>query len=129
MITTRHSWLVVTALYELVRYDVIHLLVRRRGIERHLRTRTAARPAPTPADIAAIGHALRVAGCLYWKPVMCLQRSVCLVRLLRRRGIPARLVIGYRPAPFFSHAWVEVDGRVVNDSPAYRAQLRVLLAA
>ena len=67
-----------------------------------------------------------LATCLYWKPVLCLQRSVCAVRLLRSHGVAARLVIGYRPSPFFSHAWVEVDGRVVNSSPAYKTRLRVL---
>jgi hypothetical protein len=35
-------------------------------------------------------------------------------------------VIGYRPSPFFSHAWVEVDGRIVNDSPVYQERLFVL---
>jgi hypothetical protein len=35
-------------------------------------------------------------------------------------------VIGYRPSPFFSHAWVEIDGRLVNDLPGYAEQLRVL---
>ncbi|MEI9974385.1 MAG: lasso peptide biosynthesis B2 protein [Ignavibacteriota bacterium] len=33
---------------------------------------------------------------------------------MRDRGIPAEVVIGYRPAPFFSHAWVEIGGRVAN---------------
>jgi transglutaminase superfamily protein len=51
------------------------------------------------------------------------------VRLLRARGVVARLLIGYRPVPFLSHAWVEVEGRVVNDSPAYRKRLHVLLTA
>jgi hypothetical protein len=47
-------------------------------------------------------------------------------RLLRRRGFDAEVVIGCRPEPFFSHAWVELDGRVVNDSPVYREQLPAL---
>jgi hypothetical protein len=37
-----------------------------------------------------------------------------------------RLVIGYRLLPFFSHAWVEIEGLVVGDSPAYKTRLRVL---
>ena len=74
----------------------------------------------------AVCHAVLLATCLHWKPVLCLQRSVCAVRLLRKYGIAAKLVIGYRPAPFFSHAWVEVNGRVVNSSPAYKRRLRVL---
>jgi len=38
----------------------------------------------------------------------------------------AHLVIGYRARPFFSHAWVEVDGRVANDSAGYQHNLTVL---
>jgi hypothetical protein len=41
----------------------------------------------------------------------CLVRSLVLTRLLARRGIPAKLVIGARTAPtFLAHAWVELDG-------------------
>ena len=41
----------------------------------------------------------------------CLVRSLVLTRMLARRGIPARLVIGVEPGPEFSaHAWVEADG-------------------
>jgi hypothetical protein len=41
----------------------------------------------------------------------CLARSLVLTRLLARRGIPAKLVIGTRPAPdFLAHAWVEHAG-------------------
>jgi hypothetical protein len=46
--------------------------------------------------------------------------------LLRRQGIAAELVIGYRPLPFESHAWVEVDGRVVNDRSQYQRAFTVL---
>jgi len=51
----------------------------------------------------------------YWKPVLCLQRSAATVRLLRVRGVPAQLVIGVQQMPFKAHAWVEVEGYVVND--------------
>lgn len=41
----------------------------------------------------------------------CLVRSLVLTRMLARRGIDARLVIGVAPGPEFSaHAWVEADG-------------------
>ena len=76
-----------------------------------------------------ICDAVLLATCFYWKPVLCLQRAVCTVRLLRRHGIHARLVIGYRPSPFFSHAWVEVDGRVVYGSVAYQKRLMPLHVA
>jgi hypothetical protein len=41
----------------------------------------------------------------------CLVSSLVLTRLLARRGIPAKLVIGARTAPdFLAHAWVEYGG-------------------
>lgn len=44
----------------------------------------------------------------------CLMQTLVLTRLLARRGIPARLVIGARTVPgFFAHAWVEHDGQPV----------------
>jgi hypothetical protein len=44
----------------------------------------------------------------------CLARSLVLTRLLGRRGIPAKLVIGAQAAPdFLAHAWVEYDGQPV----------------
>lgn len=52
---------------------------------------------------------------LYFKPVQCLQRSAATVCLLRQLGAPARLVVGVRHLPFQAHAWVEVEGRVIND--------------
>jgi hypothetical protein len=46
----------------------------------------------------------------------CLARSLVLTRLLARRGIQARLVIGARTEPeFLAHAWVEHDGDPVLD--------------
>jgi hypothetical protein len=44
----------------------------------------------------------------------CLARSLVLTRLLARRGIPAKLVIGARGGPdFLAHAWVEHSGEPV----------------
>jgi hypothetical protein len=44
----------------------------------------------------------------------CLARSLVLTRLLARRGISAKLVIGAQAAPnFLAHAWVECDGQPV----------------
>lgn len=48
----------------------------------------------------------------------CLRRSLVLIQLLAKRGIPARLVIAARADPdFLAHAWVEYDGEPVL-SPA-----------
>jgi hypothetical protein len=74
------------------------------------------------ADVASastelICAAVDMASIWYWKQVRCLQRSAATVCLLRAHGIPAHLVIGAQQVPFRSHAWVEVDGKVVNDKP------------
>ena len=121
----RYVLLVVSAWCELARFDLLR--ARSTGSTLHLRRVAARGQKATEAErTSAVCSAVVTAACLYWKSVMCLQRSVCTARLLRARGVPARLVIGYRPDPFLSHAWVEVDDRVVNDSPIYRRRLFVL---
>lgn len=68
----------------------------------------------------AVASALDIACCFYPKQALCLQRSAVLVKMLRRHGIPARMVIGAQKLPFKAHAWVEVDGEVVHDRLALR---------
>ena len=122
----KYVWLVARALFELIRYEAILSLRGFGCVQRQLSRQTvAAQPASGELE-RLICDAVLLATCLYWKPVLCLQRSVCAVRILRKHGIAARLAIGYRPAPFFSHAWVEVDGRVVNGSPVYQTRLKLL---
>jgi hypothetical protein len=67
--------------------------------------------------VKAICLAVDVACICYPKQVLCLQRSAATACLLKSHGIAAQLVIGTQQLPFRSHAWVEVDGRVVNDKP------------
>ena len=120
----KQTWLVLRALYEIVRYDAI---LRLRGSGQTLKQvgRQSIAAKPTSCELEqAICDAVLLATCLYWKPVLCLQRAVCTARLLRKCGVNGRLVIGYRPAPFFAHAWVEVDDRVVYGSPAYQKRLQ-----
>lgn len=62
----------------------------------------------------------------YFKRVLCLQRSAASAVLLRRHGWMAEMVIGVQMLPFQSHAWVEVDGRIVNDKPHLRDRFEVL---
>lgn len=62
----------------------------------------------------------------YPKRSLCLQRSAALTCLLRRHGVPALMVIGVQKLPFKAHAWVEVDGRVINDKPYVREMYAIL---
>lgn len=52
-----------------------------------------------------------------WYPsqAMCLQRSAITTCLLRQYGVLAQFVVGCRKIPFKAHAWVEVEGHVIND--------------
>jgi prolyl oligopeptidase len=62
----------------------------------------------------------------YWKEALCLQRSAATACLLKRYGVAAELVIGVQQMPFKAHAWVEVDGKVVNDKSYTREMYQVL---
>ncbi|HEU4795542.1 MAG TPA: lasso peptide biosynthesis B2 protein [Pyrinomonadaceae bacterium] len=115
--------LVFSALYELVRYEVVLSLMGSGRILSQLKRQSISAPTGGKEMEKTICDVVLLATCFYWKPVLCLQRAVCTARLLRKHGINARLVIGYRPSPFFSHAWVEVDGRVVYGSAAYQKRL------
>lgn len=78
-------------------------------------------------DVAGrICAAVDMACIWYWKEVLCLQRSAATTCLLKRHGIHAQLMIGAQLMPFRAHAWVEVDGRVVNDKPYVREMYAVL---
>ncbi|HET6975315.1 MAG TPA: lasso peptide biosynthesis B2 protein [Pyrinomonadaceae bacterium] len=115
--------LVCRALFEIVRYELVLWLLGSGRILSQLKRQSIKAQVASPKLEKVICDAVLLATCFYWKPVLCLQRAVCTVRLLRSHGIQARLVIGYRPSPFFSHAWVEINGRVVYGSSAYQTRL------
>jgi transglutaminase superfamily protein len=108
----------------------VDLLLRIAGFERFLR---AVRSWPTLGarrqDSEAsrwISAAVDRAATHYFKRAWCLQRSATNVCLLRLCGIEAELVIGARKLPFVAHAWVEVGGQVINNSPLVRERYAVL---
>jgi hypothetical protein len=63
-----------------------------------------------------------------WHPrqELCLQRSAVAACLLRSFGVPAEMVIGVHKMPFYGHAWVEVEGKVVNDHKNVQTFFHVL---
>jgi Transglutaminase-like superfamily len=75
-----------------------------------------------PDAVEQICATMDMACIWYWKEALCLQRSAALTCLLKQYGVPAQMVIGAQQMPFKAHAWVEVDGRVVNDK-AYVTEL------
>lgn len=66
-----------------------------------------------------------------WLPGNCLSRSLSLLWLLRRRGYAPDLRLGVSLAggTFAAHAWVELDGRVLNDRQDVATRYRPLAAS
>src|SRR5258708_29820685 len=64
---------------------------------------------------AVVCDAVNRACAWYPKRALCLQRSAVTTCLLRSYGVPAQIVLGAQKLPFKAHAWVEVDGRAVNE--------------
>lgn len=69
------------------------------------------------SSVETVCRAVDIASIWFWKEVRCLQRSAATTYMLRNSGVPARLVLGVQPLPFKAHAWVEVEGFIVNDKP------------
>jgi hypothetical protein len=76
--------------------------------------------------IETVSSSLDIACAFYPKQALCLQRSAVLVKMLRRKGVAARMIIGAQKLPFKAHAWVEVDGNIINDRLAAREKFLVL---
>ena len=74
-------------------------------------------PVALPDLRERVCEAINLACLWYWKDVLCLQRAAATVRFLKRCGLPAQLVLGVQSIPFMAHAWVEIDGKVVNEKP------------
>ena len=129
MTKIRFALLVFRAFLEIAHYEIILTVCGSGRILLQLNRQRVSRKAFTPELERSICDAVLLATCFHWKPVLCLQRSVCTASLLRTHGIEAHVVIGYRCLPFFSHAWVEVAGRVVYGSPAYKRQLQPLFVS
>jgi hypothetical protein len=81
---------------------------------------------PAPDAVERICSAVDMACIWYWKEALCLQRSAATSCLLRKNGIFAQMVIGAQQLPFKAHAWVEVNGRVVNDKTYLPAMYAIL---
>ena len=62
----------------------------------------------------------------YPKKAMCLQHSAVVTCLLRRRGVPAQMVLAAQEFPPKAHAWTEVMNQVVSDSPSVKTKYREL---
>lgn len=119
-------FLVLKAYWKLIRFD----FYLARGHFSALYERTCNYPVKKqpaiPEAIERVCSAMDMACIWYWKEALCLQRSAATACLLKDYGVPAQMLIGAQQMPFKAHAWVEVDGRVVNDKPYMHEMYAVL---
>jgi hypothetical protein len=111
------SSLMLQAYMLLIRFDLYLARGNFAALYDKVRRYPTGKNAEATDAIERICFAMDMACIWYWKEALCLQRSAATACLLKRHGIPAQLVIGAQQMPFKAHAWVEVDGRVVNDKP------------
>jgi hypothetical protein len=120
------AWLTLQACLELIYFDFYLARGNFAALYGKVRNFPVVATGASPQVVERVCQAVDVACIWYWKEVLCLQRSAATTCLLRRFGVPAQMVIGAQQMPFKAHAWVEVDGRVVNDKPYMRAVYTVL---
>ncbi|HUF34764.1 MAG TPA: lasso peptide biosynthesis B2 protein, partial [Gemmatimonadales bacterium] len=82
-------------------------------------------PATDALDLHAVraaAHTVATAAALYPGRARCLEQSLVLYYLLRRRGVALRYRQGVMPHPFQAHAWIEYRGDVITDVAEHAAQ-------
>ena len=92
------------------------------GFARTLRwaRRVGGQPGASHAPNALIKqtiHDVLVATALYPGRAKCLEQTVALFILLRRREAPVEIRLGVQPYPFYAHAWLELNGAPLTESP------------
>jgi hypothetical protein len=111
------SFLVLKAYLKLVHFDLYLARGNFETLYNKVRNFPIRKKPASPDSVERICSAVDMACIWYWKEALCLQRSAATACLLKSCGVPAQMVIGAQQTPFKAHAWVEVDGRVVNDKP------------
>lgn len=91
-------------------------------------------PSGSQGDVAEAKRLARIADAVADRMPFggrCLQRSLVLIWLLRRRGIAGQMRIGVLKGAdqMAAHAWVEVAGEPVNDTPGHCAAFVVFEAS
>lgn len=111
---------------------MLPIAIRLLGVKRMYRfsqiDRTSRQEPNSAGSISRVIWLYRLA--LRHSPIMgaCLSQSLCLLRLLRHKGIHAELIVGVTldGGKFAAHAWVEHDGTVLNDAADVRHRYQVL---
>ncbi len=120
------SLLVIRAYLKLIYFEFYLTRGNFAALHAKVKSHAVGKASASHDTVQKICAAVDMACIWYWKEVLCLQRSAATACLLRRYGAPAQMMIGAQQRPFRAHAWVEVNGRVVNDKPYVREMYAVL---
>lgn len=113
----------ITFLLAVVLLPILYVDLRLNGFERVLARAGKPRPGSTSINMDPLAYAeqtaaiVNTAARLILRREACLERSILLWRLLRRKGIDSDLRIGVtkESAILQAHAWVEMDSVPIND--------------
>jgi hypothetical protein len=117
--------LLFQALFMLLAYDILQAVCSFRVLHSTVKGWKVAN-VPAEQDIIdrvcmAVNHA-----CVWYpKHALCLQRSFVTIYLLRRHAVRADMILGAQKLPFKAHAWVEVEGRTINERSNVQATYSV----
>ncbi len=106
-----------TIILKLVSFATLYHIVKRWPVKAR---------AARPKTVEEVSEAVATAVTWYPKQALCLQRSAATTCLLRSSGVSAQMIIGCQRLPFLAHAWVEVDGQVINDKKRVQDLYKVL---
>jgi hypothetical protein len=106
---------IASALFVIACMDVLPRFIGLRRSFALLRRQRVSGSAYNRDLVDATVRAVCTAAAFYPRRALCLEQSLALTWLLRRRGVPAELRIGVQPRPFYAHAWVEVGGAPLNE--------------
>lgn len=120
------SFLVLRAYWRLIQFDLYLARGNFKALYDKVRRYPTKKVPASTVWVEEVCAAVDMACIWYWKEALCLQRSAATACLLKTSGVPAQMMIGAKQMPFRAHAWVEVNGQVVNDKPYMREIYAVL---
>jgi len=116
-----------SAFVGLLAFDLLLKFAGFQALIKHVERWPTARPRRADPEICRRVRGMVDRAQMYYpKKAMCLQHSAVVTCLLRRRGVPAEMVLAAQDFPPKAHAWAEVMNEVVSDSPRVKTKYREL---
>lgn len=82
---------------------------------------------PSSQDLNNLASIVNQSCLVFPKRTKCLEWAIAFVLLALKKGWKCNLEIGVQNYPFYAHAWVECNGKVICDEPDLRDKLSIIL--